>query len=46
MTLSTPGGSRSSLSAANASVVSGACSDGLMTIVLPAISAGPAFWQE
>jgi hypothetical protein len=42
-TLNTPRGKMSAASAARRSVVSGVCSDGLSTTVLPAASAGLSF---
>ncbi len=43
ITLKTPGGKRSCTSSASRSVVSGVCSEGFSTTVLPAASAGPIF---
>jgi hypothetical protein len=42
-TLTAPGGRMSATSSANFSVVSGVCSDGLMTTVLPAARMGAIF---
>ena len=42
-TFSTPAGSRSATSSANFMVVSGVCSDGLMTSVFPAARIGAIF---
>ena len=42
-TLTTPGGSSSASSGASISAVSGVCSDGLSTTVLPAAIAGASF---
>ena len=43
MTLTTPGGQTSASSSASRSAVSGVCSEGLSTTVLPAASAGAIF---
>ena len=42
-TLSTPGGNSPAASSANLKVVSGVCSEGLITTQLPAASAGASF---
>ena len=43
MMLTTPGGNSSASSVASLSVVSGVCSDGFSTTVLPPASAGDSF---